>query len=153
MKRFSFKLEKVQKLRKFTEEQAKIELGRAIGVLSGIEDEIKTIGLERNSAANRRFSGVSGGADITAGGGHEMIVWDNYIARLDLEIEQLLQKAAEAELVVEEKRRIYIDASRELKIMEKLREKQEQEYRKEYFAEQTRELDDLRRIRAGGAGA
>ena len=156
MKRFNFSLEKVLKLRKFREEQTKIELGHAVGILSGIENEIKTNAQARNTAARERFSGVSavhaGIADLNqAGAALEMFAWDNYIARLDQETENLFKKAAQAELVVEERRTIYLDASRELKVMEKLKEKREKEYRKEYFAAETRELDDLKR-RVGQSG-
>jgi len=51
-------------------------------------------------------------------------------------------------LVVEEKRAQYLEASRELKVMEKLKEKREKEYRKEVFAAETRELDDMWRDKA-----
>ena len=144
MKRFVFKLEKIRRLREFAEEQAKIELGKAIGILSGIENEIKITAQKRSSATQQRFSAKSSAA--IGGDQLDMLAWDNYIARLDRETEELLQKAAEAELVVEQKRGIYLNASSELKVMEKLKEKREQEYRKEYFAAETRELDDLRRV-------
>jgi flagellar export protein FliJ len=44
--------------------------------------------------------------------------------------------------VVEEKRGFYIEASRELKVMENLKERREKEHRKEMFVEETKELDD-----------
>jgi len=147
MKRFSFKLEKVQKLRQFREEQTRIELGQAVGVLSGIENEIKTTAQARQSAAQSRFSAVNVGMNTysPASGHLDMLAWDHYIARLDRETDALLKKAAEAELRVEEKRELYLTASRELKVLEKLREKQMKEYRREFFAAETRELDDLPR--------
>ena len=57
--------------------------------------------------------------------------WDNYILRFDRKAEFLGEQAARAELVVEEKRNLYLEASRELKVMEKLKEKRKEEYRKE----------------------
>ena len=147
MKRFNFSLEKVLRLRKFNEEQTKIELGRAIGVLSGIENDIKKTAQAKKSAASERFSSVSIGSGVmdTEALRFDMQSWDNYIARLDQETERLLKKAAEAELVVEEKRGIYLEASRDLKVMENLKEKRKKEYRKEYYAAEALELDDLRR--------
>ena len=137
MKRFSFSLEKVRGLRKFREEETRIELGKAIGILSEIENSIKLTAQRRRGAALQRFSGIS---EI-----HAMLAWDNYIGRLDQETEKLLSDAAQAELIVEEKREIYLTASRELKVMDKLREKREKEYRKEFFAAETRDLDNLPR--------
>jgi len=155
MKRFSFKLEKVQKLRQFREEQTRIELGQAVGVLSGIENEIKSTAQTRKTAAQQRFSAVTAGINtFTPASGHlDMLAWDHYIARLDRETDQLLKKAAEAELRVEEKRELYLTASRELKVLEKLREKQMKEYRREFFAAETSELDDLKHLDLGmGSG-
>ncbi|MCL2879181.1 MAG: flagellar export protein FliJ [Treponema sp.] len=151
MKRFSFNLEKVLALRKFRENESKTELGRVIAILAGIENEIKINAQSKKTAAVQRFAGVGTDTFIAdpEDARFEMQAWDNYIARLDLEAERLLKRAAEAELVVEEKREIYLEASRDLKVMEKLREKRVKEYRKEYFAEETHELEDLRR---GGEG-
>jgi flagellar FliJ protein len=134
MKRFNFKLEKVLRLRKYREDEAKTELGRAIGALTEIENNIKNTAAARVAAARQRFAGVNGTA---------MLSWDNYIRRLEQETEKLLQEAVKAELVVQEKRDVYIEASKELKIMEKLKEKSEEEYRKECNDAQARELDDL----------
>ncbi len=51
MKKFSFSLEKVMKLRKYREEEAKVELGRAVGALTEIENNIQMTAVARSSAA------------------------------------------------------------------------------------------------------
>ena len=130
MKRFNFNLQKVLQLRKYNEEDRKIQLGQAIGILSEIENNINIVASNRRLAANERFSGT---ADILS--------WELYINRLDQQTESLLKDAAKAELVVEEKRNAYLEAARELKAMEKLKEKREKEHRKEMFAAETAELD------------
>jgi flagellar export protein FliJ len=53
-----------------------------------------------------------------------------------------MEEAAQAEIVVEEKRQLYVEASHELKVMENLKERREKEHRKEMFAAETMELDD-----------
>ena len=133
MKRFAFKLQKVLQLRKNREEESKIELGRAVGVLSEIENRIRITAANRHHAAAERFANAGNAAGMAA--------WDNYIIRLDQEAERLAKEAAQAELVVEEKRELYLEASRDLKAIEKLKEKQEKEHRKEMFAAETAELD------------
>ena len=135
MKRFSFNLEKVLGLRKHREQEAKIELGRAVGVLTEIENRIRETAANRRRAAAERFTDAGSTAAILA--------WDRYIIRLDQEAERLLREAAEAQLAVEERRALYLEASRELKVLEKLREKREKEYRRETLAAETAELDDL----------
>ena len=153
MKRFTFALEKVLELRKFYEQEAKIELGRAISVLTEIESNIKRNAALRNQATVQRFSGIcateSGGAiedgdtnDTDNSGALAMLAWDNYILRLEQEARLLAEDAAHAEAVVEEKRGLYMEASRELKVMEKLKEKRQKEYKAEALAAETDERDD-----------
>ena len=131
MKKFSFRLQKVLQLRKFREEECKIELGQAISALNMIENEINTTAVKRHSAAAKRFSDIN-----------EIGVWDNYILRLDQETERLLEKAAQAEIVVEEKRAQYLEASKDLKALEKLKETRVKEHRKETAKYQMAEIDD-----------
>jgi len=140
VKRFRFNLEKVLELRQHHEQEAKNELGRAISILTAIENNIKQNALLHNQAAKERFTGINAPNN---NGILSMLAWDNYILRLEQEAQRLMEEAAQAELVVEEKRALYLEASRELKVMEKLREKREQEYRKEVLAAETRERDDM----------
>jgi flagellar FliJ protein len=146
MRAFRFSLEKVLELRAYREQEAEIELGRAIGDLSRIENRIKAVAENRHRAAAERFSPGNDAMQILS--------YENYISRLDQERDKLLEDAAQAELVVEEKRNRYLEASRERKVLDKLREKREKEYRKKMFAEETKELDDISggkeaRLRAG----
>jgi flagellar FliJ protein len=135
VKRFSFNLEKVLELRKYREQETKIELGRAIGVLTEIEGRIRKNAESRSLAAGQRFSADNGAADILS--------WDNYIIRLDQEAERLMNEAAKAELIVEEKQEIFLQASRDRKVIDKLKEKRKKEYRDEVLAEENRERDDM----------
>jgi flagellar FliJ protein len=155
MRRFSFRLEKILKLRKYYEEEAKNELGQAIGILTGIENNIKINAAQHSQAVTERFSGINAAGIAGPGapdscsssdafGARSMLAWDSYIHRLEQEAESLADEAARAEQVVEEKRNLYLAASRDLKIMEKLQEKRIAEHRKEMFAAETKELDERR---------
>ncbi|MDR1287758.1 MAG: flagellar export protein FliJ [Treponema sp.] len=135
MKRFHYSLEKVLRLREYREQEAKLELGRATGALTALENRISATARDRQDAAGARFSRDHGGPEITS--------YDNYILRLEQETERLLQDAAQAELVVEEKRALYLDASRDRKVLDKLKEKQQKENRKKMLAEETKTLDDI----------
>jgi flagellar FliJ protein len=135
MKAFHFPLEKVLKLREYREQEAKIELGRAIAVLTEIESRIKAVAEDRSRAAAERFAPDNGALEI--------VYYEHYIRRLDQRRDQLLEEAAQAELAVEEKRNRYLDASRDRKVLDKLKEKREKQYRKEVFAGETKELDDI----------
>jgi len=138
MKRFNFRLQKILRLRKFREEQCKIELEQALGILNMIENEIKATAVRRHNAAAQRFT------DLNQAG-----IWDTYILRLDQQTERLMERAAQAQIVVEEKRAKYIEASRALKALEKIKEKKQKEYRKEAANLLMSEVDDLTAARYG----
>ena len=157
MKRFTFGLEKILELRKYYEQEAQVELGRAIGVLTKIEDNIKQNAVMRGHAANERFARIGATKGVGAGGGDafggaiSMFDWDNYILRLEQEAQRLAEEAVKAEAVVEEKRGVYIEASRELKVIEKLREKRQKEHREEVLAAESSERDDAWRAKSAEA--
>ena len=132
MRRFKFNLEKILQLRKFKEEEAKIALGHAISVLNAIENQIKETALKQHHAATERFNNPL-----------EMASWDTYILRLEQEAEKLAEQAARQEIVVEEKRNLYLEAQKDLKALEKLKEKQQKEYRKEMLNYQMNQVDEL----------
>jgi len=132
MKRYKFNLEKILQLRKFKEEECKIALGQAISALNKIENEIKQTAVKRHNAASQRFQNTN-----------EMASWDLFILRLEKEAEKLAEKAAQAEIIVEQKRALYLEAQKDLKAIEKLKEKQQKEYRKEMLDYEMNEVDNL----------
>jgi flagellar FliJ protein len=134
MRAFQFKLEKILKLRRYREQETEIALGREVGELSAIEMRIKRIAEEKAAAASQRF--------VSAG---DIRIYDNYILRLDTNKDTLLEAAAKQEIVVEKARAIYIEASRDRKIIDKLKDRREADYRKNALREETKVLDDIRR--------
>jgi flagellar FliJ protein len=138
VKAFHFKLQKILKLRRYREHETEIELGRAMGELAAIEERVKKIAREKAAAAGGRFGAGKGAGEI--------ITFDNYILRLDRNKGLLLEAAAKQELVVEKAREIYLEASRERKIIDKLKERREAECRKNSLREETKVLDDIRRV-------
>lgn len=141
MKRFSFDLEKVLKLRQNRERETELVLGRTIGALSELEMRIRKVGEEKVRAAGNRFASGNGAVEIRN--------YDVYILRLDQTKDVLLEAAAKAEQAVEEARKVYLDASRERKIIDKLKERRQREYHKAVLAEEVKMLDDI----SGGSAA
>ncbi|MDR2135744.1 MAG: flagellar export protein FliJ, partial [Treponema sp.] len=143
--RFQFSLEKVLELRKHREREAEIALGRAVGELTALENRLKELALLRRGAWDDCRS--EGGA------AENLADYDRarefYIRRLDQTKEELLQEAAEAQARVEEARGVFLEASRERKILDKLREKQAGAYRKAVFAAEVKTLDDTAGSRRG----
>jgi flagellar protein FliJ len=136
MKPFVFELEKLLSLRKFYEDGAKIELGRAVGVLAELENRIAVLATERVRAAAAQFSPGNSAIEIQQ--------YMYYLVRLDNTKERLLKEAAIAEMKVEEARETFLEASRERKVLDKLKEKKQKEYHKIKLNEETKTLDDRR---------
>jgi len=140
MKAFAYSLEKILKLRKHYEDEAKIELGRAVSLLSEIEQKIFTVVGETASAQEAQFAPGN-----TA---PQMQQYMFYLIRLHNTKEELLKEAAKAELVVEKAREAFLEASRERKVLDKLKEKRLKEHRKMALAEETNAMDDIYASRA-----
>jgi flagellar FliJ protein len=135
MKRFAFQFEKLLRVREFAENTAKEELGRRIGALNEIESRIAENELRRTGAAEKRFAKDNSILD--------MDTYTFYIMRLDNEKIKLLEDAEEQNKKVEEARARYIEASREKKIIDKLKEKRLKEYKKETQKSEEAETDAL----------
>ena len=135
LKRFNFKLEKILKLRLNREQETKLELGKAIGILSALELRIKRVAEEKAAAMKNRFSAQHGFNEIRS--------YEFYILRLDKTKDALLEAAAKAELEVEKAREIFLEASRDRKVISNLKERQEKEYRRAMNLEEIKEIDDL----------
>ncbi|MDR2344241.1 MAG: flagellar export protein FliJ [Spirochaetaceae bacterium] len=128
MKKFSFRLEKVLKLRSHTENDAKVELGRAVSELSRIESCLDAVAAAQKKTGGNRFSGGNSMPRLCN--------YENYLLRLEAEREQLLKEAAAAAIEVERAREVWADARAGLKVMENLKEKKHAAYRKESQAEE-----------------
>jgi len=135
MKAFAYSLEKVLKLRKHYEDEAKIELGKAISILAELEQKIFALAGEIARAQTAQFNPINTAI--------EMQQYMFYLIRLHNTKEQLLKEAAMAELKVEEAREVFLETSRERKVLDNLKEKRFKEYRKLTLAEETKALDDI----------
>jgi flagellar FliJ protein len=138
MKQFSFDLESILDLRKHREQEAEIALGKTVGELTRIEQNIAGICREKARVSSERFALGYGVAEILA--------FDRYVQRLDNTKKRLLADAAQAELKVEAARKVYLEASRERDVLDQVKTEEAAEYRKQVFDEEAKALDDI----AGG---
>lgn len=134
MKRFSFSLQKLLDLREFREKESEIQLGKAIASRDAIQLDLEDVARKRHESAASRV----GDASV-----QDLLAIERYIARLDKKRDSLLENLAAAELVVEQKRAAYMDATKDRQILTKLREKKEASWRKDYLAEEASILDDI----------
>jgi flagellar FliJ protein len=134
MKKFKFSLEKVLSLREFEEKQAQIELGKAQSVVNDLNNQLKYIASEKLKTNEAR----SNSSDLSF-----LISIEKYMNGLEYKKELLLEELAKAQLVLEEKRAIVVEAIKKRKSLEKLKEKQFDEYKKQYNLEEEKILDEI----------
>lgn len=133
MKRFSFNLEKLLQLRGFEEKNAKTELAAAISAAERIKLDLRNTAAERVRVNKTRNDTV----DIRS-----LMAVENYVNRLDLRKEELLEQLAAAELVIEEKRKSFTAAMQKRSVLDKLKEKQFAQWRKESMSAEENALED-----------
>ncbi len=141
MKRFRFDLEKLLELRVYREKEAEQALARAMGELAAIEAKLRALAEERVAVARGRFAPGRTAADMRSA--------ELYLLRLEKTKEKLLEEAAKAELAVAAAREAFMEASRDRKILDKLKDKRKAEYRKTAADEEVKAIDDI----SGGSSA
>ena len=134
MKRFSFSMQKILDIREFTERQAQIELGQAVAEVNRINEELEAVAQEKLRMLQINLKSASL---------NEFLVHENYMKRLELAKERLLEDLADAQLVVDEKREIFAEAMKQRKILSNLKEKQLAQYKKEALVAEDNAVDDL----------
>lgn len=134
MKRFEFSLQKVLDLREFEENTAKLELGRAISESDRIKSELADVAGKRLETAKSRknFTDIIYLQSI-----------ENYINRLDLKKEELLEELAQAELIIEQKRALFAEAMKKRKVIDNLKEKKAADFRKNSIKAEDSIIDEM----------
>lgn len=138
MKRFSFKLEKILNLREFSEKQAKEELARVISEANRINLELKEIAEARIISQKNKNNTF----DINSLRSIEF-----YANRLDLRKEELFEELSATELIIEQKRSLFIEAMKNRKVISMLKEKKEKVWHAETVKEQESIIDDIVNIK------
>ena len=122
-------------IRAFREKEAETNLGRAVAAREAIVLRLAEIAQEEVKTRRSLWSSLK-----TPG---ELSLHENYLTRLHTEREKQEKALVEAELVVEEMRKIYIKAHQERLIVSKLRERKEAEWKAEGLKQQDAILDDI----------
>jgi len=134
MKRFSFSLQKLLDLRIFREKEAEFSLGKANSVRDAIRLDLENVAKLRINASYDRKSTMPI---------QDLLAIENYINRLDIKKDKLLEDLTAAELVVEEAMKRYLAATKERQVITKLKEKKESVWHKEYLDAEADVLDDI----------
>ena len=139
MAKFKFTLEKILKIREFEEDKAKAELGKAISESEKIKNNLKYIAQQKV-----KYNAEMG---TTLELSYLKSIED-YLKGLEVQKENLLQELAQAELIVEEKRKLLTEAMQKRKALEKVKEKQFEQFKYDQERAEENALDDMNSNRA-----
>lgn len=141
MKQFAYRLERLLNLRKYREREWEHKLADATRICINLQREIDDRYSGKSQVLHSRFqSGMSP---------TELFAYHLYTARLDQEISSRqfsLMQGEKERLKVQEG---YIEASKNRKVLENLKDRQALAYNKIKKLEEVRELDDINTGRVG----
>lgn len=140
MKRFRFRLEPLLRLRAHKEEEWRLKLGQAQAECSRIENQIQMLHRERSAV-------------FASDAGNDMdyhLSRALYLGRIEDKTRELQQDLTQAYDRKEEVLKTYTEARREYEAINKIKEKRVAEYRKEWFREEAKEIDDIANSRIAG---
>ena len=135
MKKFTFELQKVLEFRNFEKELAEGELAKALAVETEINDNLKKIA-QNYSAVKASMKGNLDFQDVMA--------QSQYNNLLEYQKEELLKQLAQAKLVSEQKREVLRECMKKTTALEKLREKQLDEWKQAADYEEAELLDEVK---------
>jgi flagellar FliJ protein len=146
MRRFQFRLERFLDLRRWKEREWELALAKILGECLLLENRITDIGAEIAESRLAVFT-VGVRVDIEA------------MSRRELYVQRLLRERERARAALEEKRKEmekvrarYLEASKERKVLDKLKERRAQEYYDQQRDEEFKTVDDLNTSAAASRG-
>ncbi len=135
-----FHLQPLLKLRGHAEETWRLKLGEASQRSNSLRAQIQALAGERISAFDKTGDNDAGYQCSRA----------LYLGRMEDSIRQLEGELVEAEKTREEVLNEYRKVLRDYEALKKIREKRFAEYRKKWFAEEGREIDDIANSQSAG---
>ena len=134
MKKFVFELEQLLNLRKYEQDQAQIELGKAVQVEQQIQDGLDA--LARQYVDTKRLT--AGQSDFGA-----IAKTQQFYQFIKQQQEKLMEDMAKAKIVTEEKRAIFNKAMQKFEAIKNLKERQYEAFRDEQRKLEAKATDDI----------
>lgn len=134
MKKFKFELEQLLNLREYEQEQAQIELGKAVSVETKIQADLDTLA-QQYAAVKKMGEGERDFAKIAEA--------QQFFSFVKYQQEKLFEQMAQAKLVTEEKRAAFNAAMQKTERLKKLRELKLEEHKAAQKKEEAKFLDDI----------
>lgn len=134
MKKFVFDLQDILDIRKFEQQQAEIELGKALGVENEIQQKLNALAV-RQASIQKTMKGSTDFNDIASA--------NQFYSYVRTASEELMNQMAQAKLITEQKRKILKECMKKTDALESLKESEEQEFNQELKRQEAKQIDDI----------
>lgn len=147
--KFKFKLQKVLQHRKILENLAQAEFAEAQLNLQKAEDHLQSLKNEVHQSENRRHEILTGrrSATVLFSPIEELKQVDEFLKGQKVVIERQQQKVQDLQKTVEIRREILRNKAQDVKIIDKLKEKQKAEFISEFEKEEQAQMDERASLR------
>ena len=135
MRTFQFNLEKVLRLRKYKEKNWKIKLGEVVSKCNMAQKKISFLEDERKKSF-KKFS-------LQKNGIAYLRLMERYFGKISSNQKLLRAELERLAVQKESVQKEYLKASRERKVIEKLKERKAEQYYRKQMLEEIKELDDI----------
>jgi len=138
MKKFSYSLESVLRVKRQMEEGTKLQLSQAIRRLRKEEEYLRQLILRQIHYREKKEQYARHGVEAPT-----LMLYDTYLRKLGEMIEERKERVASANRRVEELREELVKIMRDCETLEKLRDKKYREYKKEMTRTEQKVMDEL----------
>ena len=136
MRQYRFNLERILSIRKHRELEWELKLAAATGKCIALQNDLAGIDAERRRTLFTRFELAQGNVGLLA-------VSELYLRRLGNDQRKKQSQLAERERERDEIRAGYLTASKERKVLDKLKERREIEHHRKGLLEEVGVIDDM----------
>ncbi|MEW5813894.1 MAG: flagellar export protein FliJ [Spirochaetota bacterium] len=136
MRRFQFRLERFLEIKRYHEREWELKLAEITGICVNLENEIRNSFEEKARIFINRYDEARGSLSF-------LFSSELYMRWLDNKIGRLRRKLAEKEKIKEEVHKSYLNASKERKVLERLKERKAADYYKLQSNEENKAVDDI----------
>ncbi len=136
MRKFNFRLEPFLRIRTYREKTSELELARAIGTCMALQGHLQDVKREIQNNTACSIGGIL--LDLS-----DLQARNAYIAWLEKELGSTQERLHRAEAERKKKQEQYLSASRDRKILEKLKERKAEEYYDAQWKEEFKRIDEV----------
>ncbi len=138
MAKFRFRLATLQKLREVRRDELRIKLAEAIRATQMLDEQISAVSSELVELQNTQRAAIAGSANVNT-----LMETQRYQAVLRSQQSTMIEQAGILAAEVERRRQVVVESDKEVRVLEKLYDRQRDEHRKNLQRAEVKELDEI----------